>query len=292
VLTTAFTSTTIAFDYDTSPTKLSYATALYGYVPDGNKARLKVFLLMFLIIIALVTSTSMGMAFLFTMSPSSAHAYLAASMGVYLLYRACRRDLHYWVPLEGKTGWFVSICMRVVGKVFVDFTGCIHFRHPVELGGLYYSPNLLQAQVGSAVFAKLYVNANEGDTDALTAEMVYTVVVTASVAVGVQLLAFLRAHQEGLWWHVLRHTAPSNSPWTYSTIPRAAMNRRQRLLQTRACTGEASRTRSASSLRRSGQRGSKRSRSGSTRICSPNVCWPRGEDAADEEAVKRSCCWG
>ena len=54
-------------------------------------ARLKVFVLVFLIMIAHVTSTSMGMAFLFTISPSRAYAYLAASMGVYLLYRASPR---------------------------------------------------------------------------------------------------------------------------------------------------------------------------------------------------------
>ena len=138
MLTTAFTSTTIAFDLDTNPKKRSFAPAFYGYVPDGNKARLKVFLLMFLVKIAHVMSTSMGMTFLFTISPSSAYAYLAASMGAFLLYRACRGDLHYWVPLEGKTGWFVSVLARLNVKIIADFTACIHFRHPKELGGLYY----------------------------------------------------------------------------------------------------------------------------------------------------------
>jgi len=181
VLTTAFTSTTITFDHDTNPTRRSFAPAFYGYIPDGNKARLKVFLLLFLITIAHVTSTSMGMAFLFTISPSSAYAYMAATTGVYMLYRACRGDLHYWIPLESKTGWTTSILIRVLVKVIVDFTGCIHFRHPKELGGLYYSLTLLQAQVGSAVFAKLYVDASEGDAEALAAEMVYAVVATASI---------------------------------------------------------------------------------------------------------------
>ena len=180
VLTTAFTSTTIAFDFDTTPKKRSTAPAFYGYVPDGHKARLKVFLLMFLIKIAHVTSTSMGIAFLFSINPSSAYSYLAVSMGAYLLYRVCRRDLHYWMPLEGKTGWIMSILVRMTVKIVTDFTGCIHFRHPKEVGGLYYSLTLLQAQVGSAVFAKLYVDANEGDADALAAETVYAFAATVS----------------------------------------------------------------------------------------------------------------
>jgi len=180
VLTTAFTSTTIAFDSDTSPTRRLYSPAFYGYVPDGHKARLKVFLLIFLIKIAHVTSTSMGMAFLFTISPSSAYVYLATNTGVYMLYRACRGDLYYWMPLEGKTGWFSSILIRLTVKVIVDFTGCIQFRNPKELGGLYYSLTLLQAQVGSAVCAKLYIDASEGDTEALSAETVYAFAATVS----------------------------------------------------------------------------------------------------------------
>jgi len=152
---------------------------------------------MFLLMIAHVTSTSMGMAFLSTISPSSAYAYMAASMGVYLLYRACRRDLHYWVPIESKTGWIFSILSRVIAKVIADFTGCIHMRHPYELGGLYYSLTLLQAQVESAAFAKLYIDANEGDADALAAEIVYTVVAAASITWACSYSLFFAHIKEG-----------------------------------------------------------------------------------------------
>ena len=62
----------------------------------------------------------------------------------------------------------------------VDFADCIHFRHPIELGGLYYSLTLLQAQVGSAVCAKLYVDASDGDAEALAAETVYEFTATVS----------------------------------------------------------------------------------------------------------------
>jgi len=227
VLTTAFTSATIAFDWDVSPSKRSYAPAFYGYVPDGNKARLTVFLLMFLIMIAHVTSTSMGMAFLFTISPSSAYAYLAASTGVYLLYRACRGDLYYWMPVEGKTGWFVSIMFRVIVKVIADYTGLIQFRHPKELGGMYYSLTLLQAQVGSAVFAKLYVDASDGDAEALAVEVVYAVVATASITWACSYALFLAHIKKVFRARSSIHEGPSSTRWTTSTIPRPAMNRRQ-----------------------------------------------------------------
>jgi len=73
----------MAFDLDTNASKRSHSPAFYGYVLDGHMARLKVFLLMFLVKIAHVRSTSMGKAFLFTISPSSAYTYMAAIMGVY-----------------------------------------------------------------------------------------------------------------------------------------------------------------------------------------------------------------
>ena len=225
MLTTAFTSATIAFDLDTNPMSRSNAPAFHGYVPDGHKERLKVFLLMFLIKIAHVTSTSMGLSFLFTISPSSAYAYLAASTGVYMLYRACRGDLHYWIPLEGKTGWIMSILERVAAKIIADFTGCIHCRHPVEVGGLYYSLTLLQAQVGSAIFAKLYIDASEGDADALAAEMVYSDCGprgrAATRCSSLTSRRFTRARSS-------THEAPSSTRWTPSTIPRPAIIRRQR----------------------------------------------------------------
>ena len=92
--------------------------------------------------------------------------------------------------------------MRVGIKIVVDFTGCIHLRHPYELGGLYYSLTLRQAQVGSAVFAQLYVDTSEGDAEALGLHGRRDRI----GLMGVQLLAVLRSRQEGLCGNVHRHT--------------------------------------------------------------------------------------
>jgi len=173
ILTTAFTSTIISFDMDTNPL-MRRTNSFYGYVPDGNKVRLKVFLLMLLAMTAHVTSSSMGMALLFATSPSSAGLYLATSMSVYLLYRVCRGDLHYWMPVDGKLGWLFSIWCRVAIKLIVDFTGCIQLRHPQELGGMYYTFSLLQAQVASAMFTQVYVDASHDNVDAIASSALYS----------------------------------------------------------------------------------------------------------------------
>jgi len=40
----------------------------------------------------------------------------------------------------------VSFIQRIVVKVIVDFTGCLHFRHPYELGGSGFTMSLIWAQ--------------------------------------------------------------------------------------------------------------------------------------------------
>ena len=126
------------------------------------------------------------------------------------------------------TEWFVSIITRVAIKMIVDFTGCIHFRHPMELGGLYYSLTLLQAQVGSAVFAKLYVDASDGDAEALAVEMVYAVVATASITWACSYALFLAHIKKVFRARSSIHEGPSSTRWTTSTIPRPAIIRKQR----------------------------------------------------------------
>jgi len=48
---------------------------------------------------------------------------LSCELGVYLLWKAIRRDLHYWVPLPGAWSWVLTFILRVVVKVIADFTG-------------------------------------------------------------------------------------------------------------------------------------------------------------------------
>jgi len=171
ILTTAFSTTTISFDWDVGVAQRLTSPDFYGYIPDGHRARLKVFLLMFVATIAHVTSTSVGMAMLITISPTSASLYVLASACVYLIYRVCRGDLHDWLPIKGKRGWVVSVAFRMLCKIIVDFTGLVQFLHPQEVGGAYYTISLLQAQVMSVVFALLYVD--ERAEDAVDADTVH-----------------------------------------------------------------------------------------------------------------------
>ena len=61
---------------------------------------------------------------------------------VFLGYKCVRRDLRYWLPLEGIVGLIVSILMRLISKVIADFTMSSANRHAFELGGFYWLFNV------------------------------------------------------------------------------------------------------------------------------------------------------
>jgi hypothetical protein len=72
-----------------------------------------------------------------------AAVYLVGDFLVLVGYKAVRRDVLYWPPTFGVPS---SLLIRFVSKVFTDSTSCVHFRHPFELGGLYYCLNVFLGQ--------------------------------------------------------------------------------------------------------------------------------------------------
>ncbi len=72
-----------------------------------------------------------------------AAVYLVGDLVVMVTYKALRRDVLCWVPGFGVP---LSLLGRFGVKVFTDSTSCIHFRHPVDLGGLYYCLNVFLGQ--------------------------------------------------------------------------------------------------------------------------------------------------
>jgi hypothetical protein len=72
-----------------------------------------------------------------------AAVYLVGDFLVLVGYKALRRDVLYWPPTFGVP---LSLLTRFGIKVFTDSTSCVQFRHPVDLGGLYYCLNVFLGQ--------------------------------------------------------------------------------------------------------------------------------------------------
>ena len=131
-LTTGYVSSIIAFEKDIEDDGRKYMSNFYGYIPDDLVKRGTCFALLMLISALHNVSRSIGFALLAASSKSRKVFFfvVGGEMAVYLAYKLARRDFLYWVQVEGLFGAIVSFFERVVVKVIVDFSGCVHFRHP------------------------------------------------------------------------------------------------------------------------------------------------------------------
>ena len=80
-----------------------------------------------------------------------------------MLFKILRRDFWYWVRVEGVLSIALSALERFLVKVVADFTGCVHFRHPFEMGGAAYSLSMVWAQIMPFVALRWYEGENKED---------------------------------------------------------------------------------------------------------------------------------
>jgi hypothetical protein len=158
--TAGFTSATITFDFDVSPSRRRETPEFYGFVPDGA-ARTLIFCCMIVNSMLLLLIKSFCCALLMLTNKSYLSWYIAGDMGVYLLQKILRGDFQYWIPVDGFIGFLASLVFRVMAKVIVDFTGSAMFRHPGELGGAYWTFSMVLALVSLFVVIEVHFSSSE-----------------------------------------------------------------------------------------------------------------------------------
>merc|ERR1711871_996910 len=85
-------------------------------------------------------------------------AYIGLDLGLYLAVKMLRGDFWYWVPLGGNAEIFSSLICRVMVKIITDFTSIVQFRHPYELGGMYWSFGFVMTIVTLPVAITIYAS--------------------------------------------------------------------------------------------------------------------------------------
>ena len=88
---------------------------------------------------------SVSMALLAMVGGQWVLVYLVSDMGLYFMYKILRRDLWHWIALEGAPSVVESVLERLIVKVLVDYTGVIQLRGAAEMGGSYFTFNMVQA---------------------------------------------------------------------------------------------------------------------------------------------------
>jgi len=142
-LTTGFTSALIAFDMDVDAPHRKNQPKFYGYIPNDNSLRGRCFILMTLMSSLHNLSRSLGCALLAFSDAEKALLFIGGEIGFFLVFKIFRSDFHYWIPGAPLIASFIQ---RIVSKVIADFTGCLHYRHPYELGGLGFTISMIWAQ--------------------------------------------------------------------------------------------------------------------------------------------------
>jgi hypothetical protein len=131
--------------FDVSPKRRRDEPDFYGYIPDAASSRTLTFGCMIINGALLLLVRSVSMALLAMVGGQWLLVYLTSDMGLYLTYKILRRDLWHWVPLEGVASVVESVLERLIVKVLVDFTGVLQFRGAAEMGGLFFTLNMVRA---------------------------------------------------------------------------------------------------------------------------------------------------
>ena len=131
----------------------------YGFVPLSGVGLYVVRTAMFLLSFCQLSSKSVQVAILIHLGGKTMAIFvICIETFLFLLYKVLRRDFRYRYKIYGMHGWLYSFFLRVGIKIIVDFTGMLHGRHPLEMGGLYFFFNMVWTQL--SLFGILAVRDN------------------------------------------------------------------------------------------------------------------------------------
>jgi len=145
VISMGYSSAIISMDYDTDPAKRLISPSFYGDCPDTN--RLQVMILMVIMTASHVFMKVLAYSLILNLSIIWFMIYYVGDMNLYFFFKMLRGDFRYRLRLEGLFSWIVTVLIRTVIKCIVDFTLIVQFRHPFELGGMYWSGNIVLNQL-------------------------------------------------------------------------------------------------------------------------------------------------
>jgi hypothetical protein len=167
-ITTAFKVTSLSVDLDTDHAKRKLNPWFYGCVRSARRRIVKACL--FVLTLAHVVERTAALTLLLVTSKSWLGALLGTEMGLFLLYKASRSDLIYWVSGMGHGS---SLIARVVSKLMLDFCGLPQTRHPYEAGGAYWLFSIVTNQAVCCISVWAYAEHFDGP-DKLDGDLLFT----------------------------------------------------------------------------------------------------------------------
>jgi hypothetical protein len=177
--------------YDVDPVKRKETPDFYGYIPDGT-SRTLIFGCMVMNGALLLLSRSFCGAMFMLVGKRYFAWYSAGEMGLYMLQKVSRGDFAYWIPVYGAPGFALSLLLRVSFKIVTDYTGIVQFRGAAELGGIYWSFNMMTAIAAPFAAVAFYFARTALNATALTEKHAWRIVFSLSGSWLVFFLLFLK----------------------------------------------------------------------------------------------------
>eukprot|EP00519_Triparma_laevis_P013538 CAMPEP_0182490554 /NCGR_PEP_ID=MMETSP1321-20130603/376_1 /TAXON_ID=91990 /ORGANISM="Bolidomonas sp., Strain RCC1657" /LENGTH=336 /DNA_ID=CAMNT_0024692759 /DNA_START=1397 /DNA_END=2407 /DNA_ORIENTATION=- len=196
ILTAAFISASITIEKDIDEESRFHTPEFYGLVNlKSVPKKCAVCALVLVIAACQLASKAVSVALSNIENRTILVTYLSVDVGIALALKVMRGDFFYWPPIESFPVRFgISFLARIVVKVITDFTACMQMRHPLELGGAYFTAVLLTTPFVSLYFGSRYLSYVEDDEEAkatlssiYSSEQIYGVLVTLA---GVQMCSF------------------------------------------------------------------------------------------------------
>lgn len=133
----AFLSTLLSYEWDTNSSSRKTAPDFYRYIPNSMSRKISCFMALFLLsAFNLVVRT---LVCLTVASRAIVVVFLVIELALFFVYKLVRGDLIYWPPFSGWPAKVVAaLFMQLIAKLIVDWTACVQFRHPMEVGGMYF----------------------------------------------------------------------------------------------------------------------------------------------------------
>lgn len=144
LVTSSFLSADISFAWDWDAANRRKAPDFYGYLSSHIRPLVLSLTLMFwMSFFNLAIRTFFCILLYMKGGVALMYGVLALELAAYLLVKAARKDMWYWIPLYGVQGMIESVSARILIKIVTDWTACVQFRHPNEVGGYYFTINVL-----------------------------------------------------------------------------------------------------------------------------------------------------
>ena len=93
---------------------------------------------------------------IYTISKPILVAFYGFEQLFFWVYRAVRRDLVHWLPLDGVLLGLVGFIYPIFVNILSQWTSCCQFRCPTEVGGAYWTWNLLVTALVGMIAATFY----------------------------------------------------------------------------------------------------------------------------------------